>query len=219
MLFHYYFSRPSNFGRVAVLHRNTSISVDLYGLSRLVRLSFSFSLVSRRTNVRRLRLAPVREESAIGVAERSQVFKWLPCSFTSVRRPKCGWDPGRRDALLPEATAKARDGYVTTKRKTKLCRHLALRSCRERRVKVDDNALIFRVLYRARDDRRRVVVDILTKGGGGDVVMRCFRSRRYCLLQCRASCDLAARVPDRSWMCERFLPLRGIYIAHPCREM
>lgn len=110
-----------NFGRVAVSRRDTSIVHRLRWSPRIIsRLgsapflffpsSFFLSCVmpTRRTNVRRLRLAPVREESAIGVAGKESSFKWLPCSFTSARRPKCGWDSGRRDALLPEATANAR---------------------------------------------------------------------------------------------------------------
>lgn len=78
-LFHYYSLFSSNFGRVAVSRRNMSIVYHLRRSSRIIAacttISFPLSRVSRRTNVRRLRLAPDREESAIGVAERSRVFK------------------------------------------------------------------------------------------------------------------------------------------------
>lgn len=179
---------------------------DLCGLSRLVRLSpflsFSSPPVSRRTNVRRLRLAPVREESAIGVAERSQVFKWLPCSFTSARRPKCGWDPGRRGALLPEATAKARPRNDEKKNQR---RHLALRSRRERRRKT-------------RESRRQCFNPsraLLRERSRTRTHRRCPRETRRCRNEMfsfvniaflsveQAGYNLAVRVPARSWMRER----------------
>lgn len=77
-LFRYYSLFSFEFGRVAVSRRNMSIVYHLRRSSRIIAcstVSFPLSRVSRRTNVRRLRLAPDREESAIGVVERSQVFK------------------------------------------------------------------------------------------------------------------------------------------------
>lgn len=178
-----HFSRPSNFGRVAVSLRNMSIVYHLRRSSQIIAacstVSFPLSRVSRRTNVRRLRLAPDREESAIGVAGRSQVFKWLPCLFTSARRPKCRWDSGRRVALLlPEAAANVRKIRLRnneTKRKTNArarassfgITFLLRAGWRKTRESLDDNTLILRVLYCARwsRTRKRIVVDILEKGG------------------------------------------------------
>lgn len=77
-------------------------------------------------------------------------------------------------------------------------RHLALRSRHERRVKVDDNALILRVLYCAKRSRTRTHR------------CRCPRKRRRCRNEMfsfaniaflnveQAGYNLAARVPGRS---------------------
>lgn len=153
-LFHYYFSCSLNFGRIAVrvvTRVSSAISVDpriiaacpTVSVDCLFFLRFLFlslTLVSHPTNVRRLRLAPVQEESAIGVAGRSQVFKWLPCSFTSARRPKYGWDSGRRAGSSSRKRMRRHEADYVTKRKTNVSSFsITLPRRRERRKKTRES--------------------------------------------------------------------------------
>lgn len=100
--------------------------------------------------------------------------------ISASRRPKCGWDPGRRAALLPEAIPK--DGYVTTRKKEKPTRHHSV--LRARCAGSEKDAWKSRrqyfnpscALLRGTIADTCAVVDILEKGGE-DVVMRYFRSR------------------------------------------